>query len=93
MNRRQGGIVDNERMGSHPKCFSSDSVFRVDPACRAQRGESMDEKWVKPTAEALAVNGECTAYSGVDAAQMTAGEMPLAVGSSLGFSSSPAEAE
>jgi hypothetical protein len=27
----------------------------------------MDEKWLKPTAEELAVNGECTAYSGADA--------------------------
>jgi hypothetical protein len=53
----------------------------------------MDEKWVKPTAEELSVNGECTAYSGVDACQMTAGETPLALATSLGRSSGPAEAE
>lgn len=34
----------------------------------------MDEKWVKPTAEELPVNGECTAYSGVDASRMVAAE-------------------
>jgi hypothetical protein len=34
----------------------------------------MDEKWVKPTAEELPVNGECTAYSGVDAGRMVAAE-------------------
>ncbi|HET6327549.1 MAG TPA: hypothetical protein VFG04_22895 [Planctomycetaceae bacterium] len=27
----------------------------------------MNETWLKPTAEELCVNGECTAYSGVDA--------------------------
>jgi hypothetical protein len=34
------------------------------------RGDLMDEKWVKPTVEELPVNGECTAYAGVDAARM-----------------------
>jgi hypothetical protein len=36
----------------------------------------MDEKWVKPTVEEMAVNGECTAYAGVDAARMLAEESP-----------------
>jgi hypothetical protein len=39
----------------------------------------MDEKWVKPTAEALCVNGECTAYAGVDAGRMIAEESPKPV--------------
>ncbi|HXY33722.1 MAG TPA: hypothetical protein VEI07_05805 [Planctomycetaceae bacterium] len=38
----------------------------------------MDEKWVKPTAEELPVNGECTAYSGIDAVRMV-GEEPAIV--------------
>ena len=36
----------------------------------------MDEKWIKPTIEELCVNGECTAYSGVDAARMIGEESP-----------------
>jgi hypothetical protein len=32
----------------------------------------MEEKWVKPSAEELPVNGECTAYSGVEAVQRVA---------------------
>ena len=36
----------------------------------------MDEKWVKPTVEEFCVNGECTAYSGVDAVRMVAEEAP-----------------
>jgi hypothetical protein len=39
----------------------------------------MDEKWVKPTAEELPVNGECTAYSGVDAGPMVATESPATI--------------
>jgi hypothetical protein len=36
----------------------------------------MDEKWVKPTVEEFCVNGECTAYAGVDAVRMVADEAP-----------------
>jgi hypothetical protein len=36
----------------------------------------MDERWVKPTAEEFCVNGECTAYAGVDAVRMVADEAP-----------------
>ncbi len=32
----------------------------------------MDEKWIKPTVEEFCVNGECTAYSGVDAPRKSA---------------------
>ncbi|HEV8068786.1 MAG TPA: hypothetical protein VGP76_13700 [Planctomycetaceae bacterium] len=39
----------------------------------------MDEKWVKPTVEELPVNGECTAYSGVDAGPMVVGEAPAMI--------------
>ena len=39
----------------------------------------MDEKWVKPTIEQLPVNGECTAYSGVDAGPMVVGEVPATI--------------
>ncbi|HEV3301162.1 MAG TPA: hypothetical protein VG055_16040 [Planctomycetaceae bacterium] len=39
----------------------------------------MDEKWVKPTAEELPVNGECTAYSGVDAGPMVVAESPMTI--------------
>jgi hypothetical protein len=37
------------------------------PVIALERGDSMNETWLKPTAEELCVNGECTAYSGVDA--------------------------
>ncbi len=36
----------------------------------------MEDAWIKPTAEECSVNGECTAYAGVDAAQMMAHEAP-----------------
>ncbi|HXY36497.1 MAG TPA: hypothetical protein VEI07_19835 [Planctomycetaceae bacterium] len=39
----------------------------------------MDEKWVKPTAEELPVNGECTAYSGIDAVRMVREEAPATI--------------
>jgi hypothetical protein len=39
----------------------------------------MDEKWIKPTIEEMCVNGECTAYSGVDAARMLAEESPATI--------------
>jgi hypothetical protein len=39
----------------------------------------MDEKWIKPTAEELPVNGECTAYSGVDAGPMVVAESPATI--------------
>ena len=39
----------------------------------------MDEKWVKPTAEELCVNGECTAYSGVDAPRTATEEAPATI--------------
>ncbi len=38
----------------------------------------MDEKWMKPTVEEMAVNGECTAYAGVDAARMMGEETAVA---------------
>ncbi len=39
----------------------------------------MNETWVKPTAEELCVNGECTAYSGVDAARRTAEDVSTTI--------------
>jgi hypothetical protein len=36
----------------------------------------MDDQWVKPTAEEFCVNGECTAYAGVDAPRMAGEEAP-----------------
>jgi hypothetical protein len=49
------------------------------PEIALKRGDSMDEKWVKPTAEELCVNGECTAYSGVDAPRRVAEDASMTI--------------
>jgi|GEM_PF-2166087 hypothetical protein len=42
----------------------------------------MQDAWIKPAAEECSVNGECTAYAGVDAAQMMAQEAPAVAATS-----------
>ena len=41
----------------------------------------MDEKWIKPSVEEFCVNGECTAYAGVDAPRKAAEAAPATTGS------------
>ena len=42
----------------------------------------MQDAWIKPAAQECSVNGECTAYAGVDAAQMMAQETPAVTANS-----------